>query len=89
MSPYCPQFVAFQVQHLVSFFVGLAGQVLGTVATGVNQILTDLGSLFTDYSSNCTPMAQPTTGTFGDNVRLIYWISLKRLWELAMEYGGG
>ena len=75
----CPSTVVLQVQHLLAFFVGLTGQVLSTVATGVQQILTDIGTLVTNYSSNCTAMASLTTGIFGDNGGLIYWINQKQL----------
>ena len=85
-DPMCPSTMIYQVQHLVAFVVGLIGKVLGTVSTGVNQILTDLGALFLTYSENCTVMASLTTGIFGDNMGLIYWINMKILWLLGQLF---
>lgn len=83
----CPTPVSYQVQYLVSFIVGLIGQILDSLSAGVATILTDLGSVFTGAAGNCTQMAMLTTGIFGNDGGLIYWINEKILWFLAELFG--
>ena len=83
MDPMCPSIIVIQTQHLVSFIIGFVGEVLDTVATGVSQILDDLGSWLVVMANNCTAMTKLTTGIFGDNGGLVYWINEKILWFMG------
>lgn len=79
MGPTCPVVATYQVQFLMQFIVGLAGQILAAVSSGLSTILTDVGSVFTGTANNCSAMAMLTTGIFGNDGGLIYWINQKQL----------
>lgn len=74
----CPSTVVWQMQHRLAMPMALAGHLLSAVATGVHQILKDVGALLISYAANCTPMAWLTTDASGHNRGLVYWIDAKR-----------
>ena len=74
-----PTMVNFQVQYLVSFIVGLIGDLTGLLSGAV----TTFGTHLTTSSGNMTTMAALTTGIFGTENGLIYWINDKVFYLLT------
>ena len=68
-----PAMESLQVQYLVAFIVGLLGRLIelisGAMAVFGNDLITE--------SKNTDTMAALTTGIFGTNSGLIYWINEK------------
>ncbi len=68
-----PVVESLQVQYLVAFIVQLLGQLLGHLSVAVASFGTDLVNAGGDAGT----MANLTTGIFGTNSGLIYWINDK------------
>ncbi len=68
-----PTVESLQVSHLVAFIVRLSGELLDALATAV----ADFAVIVTAAGSNGDAMANLTTGIFGTNSGLIYWINQK------------
>jgi hypothetical protein len=61
------------VQYLVSFVVGLIVELIVELSEAFN----DFGLTVSSYAGNATVMATLTTGIFGNDGGLIYWINEK------------
>jgi hypothetical protein len=68
-----PTIESLQVQYLVSFIVGLVGELIVELSEAFN----DFGLTVSSYAGNTTVMATLTTGIFGNDGGLIYWINEK------------
>ena len=68
-----PTMVNFQVQYLVAFIVGLVGHLTDLLSGAVQTFGVDMVT----QSGNVQTMAALTTGIFGTNNGLIYWINDK------------
>ena len=62
-----------QVQHLVAFIVGLVGELI----IEIGGMLTSFGGTVKTYGACADVMQSLTTGIFGTNDGLIYWINDK------------
>ena len=62
-----------QVQYMVSFVVGLIGELIQEVA----QAFESFGVTVSDAAADGNAMGALTTGIFGTNTGLIYWINEK------------
>jgi len=79
----------FQVQYLVSFITGLVGDLVNLIAGSIATF----GTHVTIASGNADLMANLTSGIFGTQNGLIYWINDKVFYVLEKlpytEIGAG
>ena len=68
-----PDLVTYQVQYLVAFITGLVGKLVGYLADAVSTF----GGDVVTAAGNSDQMQALTTGIFGDQNGLIYWINEK------------
>jgi len=68
-----PTIEVLQVQYLVSFIVGLVGELIQELAGAFESF----GITVSDAAADGNVMAALTTGIFGTNSGLIYWINEK------------
>ncbi len=68
-----PAIEILQVQYLVSFIVGLVGELIQELAGA----FADFGATVSTYANDAGTMAALTTGIFGNDGGLIYWINEK------------
>ena len=66
-----PGLVSYQVQYFVTFIVAFIGQIADAI-----------GGVFIDGAMDNNAMMQLTTGIFGPQNGLIYWINEKVIWLL-------
>jgi len=70
-----PGLVSYQVQYFVTFIVAFIGQMATEVGAAI-------GDVFTSGALDNNAMMQLTTGIFGPQNGLIYWINEKVIWLL-------
>jgi hypothetical protein len=68
-----PAIELLQVQYLVSFIVGLVGELIQELSAAFASFGVTVGN----YAADAPTMAALTTGIFGSNGGLIYWINEK------------
>jgi hypothetical protein len=73
-----PTLSNFQVQYLVQFITGLVGKLIELLSGAVG----DFGVEVTTQAQNTTTMAALTSGIFGPENGLIYWINDKVFYVL-------
>ncbi len=66
-----PALESLQVQYLVMFLVSMLGALTGYIAAAIGSFGVDLAAAGQDAGA----MANLTTGIFGTNSGLIYWIN--------------
>lgn len=71
-----PTIEVMQVQYLVAFCVGLCGEFI----QALGKAFADFGVTVCTYSGDGNAMAALTTGIFGTESGLIYWINGKLFW---------
>ena len=78
-----------QVQFLVSFIVGLVGELIQELALAFENF----GVTVSTYAADYNTMAALTTGIFGTDSGLIYWINEKVFYVIEnmpwCDLGGG
>ncbi len=84
-----PTIEILQVQYLVSFITGLVGELIQELATAFGNF----GVTVSDAAADGNTMAALTTGIFGTNSGLIYWINEKVFYVIEnmpwCDLGGG
>ena len=84
-----PTIELLQVQYLVSFMVGLVGELIQELSAA----FASFGATVTTYAGDANTMAALTTGIFGTDSGLIYWINEKVFYVIEnmpwCDLGGG
>jgi len=73
-----PTIDVLQIQHLISFVTALLGDLVQDLGSAIG----DFGTTVSAQAANPNVMAMLTTGIFGTDSGLIYWINEKVFWVI-------
>jgi hypothetical protein len=73
-----PTLENLQVQYLVAFMVGLLGELIQELSVAFQNF----GVTVADLAADSNVMAELTTGLFGTNSGLIYWLNDKMFYVI-------